>query len=184
MKKLFIFLITIAVGFWGIYAYKIQQKKQKVEQTQTEQLQKEEEIRQKKEKEREIVTREREYKRKLKNLSDDMSKRITLELMQKLCPNSGKRSDYKLLKYSFNEDTKTLIVDTYSEWIGKNYLLDDDKLHKVETRITIFGNDHKTFIEIRDENEVFKISKQNSDIQALAQQTLSIGLDILNQIHL
>lgn len=83
------------------------------------------------------------HKRKLKNLCDDMAKLITLEMMQQVCPNTGRKSNYKMLKHKFNVDIRTLIIDIYSQWIGKNNVLANESLHEVTSRVTIFGNDKK-----------------------------------------
>jgi hypothetical protein len=125
--------------------------------------------------------KERELQRKIKAISEDLAYRVTLEMMNKVCPNSAKKSKHSIVNYSYNKITKTLTIEVASQWIGSSSMFSGDQLHQVQTKTTIFGNDNKTMIEIIKENEIFKTSKKNADIQSLASDALNLALNLLNE---
>lgn len=188
MKKTLIFLISLAIGFWAIYFFKVHQREERkthLEEQKEQRIQdsiyKINDIESKKQAERELRIKEREEKAKMKAMVEEYGYKVTLEMMNKVCPNSGKMSSHQVLNYYYNKQTKTLSIEVYSNWMGKSSLFDDDEKHEVTTKTTLFGNDNKTYIEITNENEAFKVSKQNKDIQNLASQSLDISLELLNK---
>lgn len=190
-KTIFIFLLTllgVVWGAWGIKYYKkVQHNKQIVAQKEeAERIRREQEekaLRYKQELNA-YAARERQQKAKLKALSTEIAHRVTLEMMEKISPYTGKNSKHKLKRHHYDKATQILVIDIYSEWESKTHLFSDYQQLVVETRVSIFGSDEKTFIEIVRENPAFSAAKQNYELQRLASSALDFGLMMLNEYRL
>ncbi len=192
IKKTILIVLLVVLGMvwgaWGLKYYKkIQHEKavttQKEEAERIRREQEEKALKYKQELNA-YAARERQQKAKLKAISAEIAHRVTLEMMEQISPYSGRNSKHKLIRHQYSKATGILVINIYSEWEAKTHFFSDYQKLTVETRVSIFGSDKKTFIEIVKENPAFSAAKQNYDLQQMAGTALDFGLLLLNEYRL
>jgi hypothetical protein len=186
MNRFFILLISIfIVGLFVFMANKIRNDRSIVnvenqsEQRNQDSLANEKTKHEQAELERIKQEQKARNEKKLAALVDDYTNKLTLEMMSNTCQNTGKKSNFSCMSYDLNEFSNTLIIVVQSSWLGKSSYFSNEELNQVKIKTSIFGSDKKTFVEVLEDNEALRNTKQNREIMSFIENTYNIGLDVL-----